>query len=81
MSCLKSAPSKLSNCKILQKDKNVEICDEKSLIWVFWDWNLKKKKKKKRKNHYHVLNKQPRICLIVKIREKIKMPKFANKKS
>ena len=35
LSYLKSAPSNLSNCKSLRKNKNAWICDQKCLIWVF----------------------------------------------
>ena len=37
---LKSEPSNLSNCKILRKNKNASIWDQKCLIWVFFDWSL-----------------------------------------
>ena len=35
LSYLKSAPSNLGNCKILRKNKNTKIWDQKCLIWVF----------------------------------------------
>ena len=42
LSYLKSAPSNLSNCKILRKTKNAQIWDQKCLIWVFLGKNLKR---------------------------------------
>ena len=41
-SYLKSSPSNLYNCKILQENKNVKIWDQKCLIWVFQGQNFKK---------------------------------------
>ena len=40
-SYLKSTPSNLSNCKILQKDKNAEIWDQKYFVGVFLRKNFK----------------------------------------
>ena len=41
LSYLKSAPSNLYNCKILQRNKNASIWDQKCFFWVFLEWNLK----------------------------------------
>ena len=38
----KSAPSNLRNFKILRKNKNAKIWDQKCLIWVFFGQNFKK---------------------------------------
>ena len=37
---LKSATSNLSNCKLLQKNKNASVSDQKCLIWVFLGENF-----------------------------------------
>ena len=41
LSYLKSAPSTLSNCKILQNNKNAKIWDPKRHIWVILGQNFK----------------------------------------
>ena len=42
LSYVKSEPSNLSICKILRKNNNTQICDQKCLIYVFLVWNLEK---------------------------------------
>ena len=37
---LKSTPSNLSNCKLLQKNKNASVSDQKSFIWLFLGENF-----------------------------------------
>ena len=54
LSCLISAPSNLSNCKILQKNKNPEIWDQNTLFGYFWAIILK--------NYCHICNQHPQIC-------------------
>ena len=63
-SYLKSARSKL------WKSKNVSICAQKCLIWVFFVWNLK--------TILSYLKSAP-IVLIGKFREKIKIPNLGTK--
>ena len=54
MSHLKSAPSNLCNCKILQKNKNAWNWNQKCFIWVFLCYNFK--------NYCHIWNQHPQIC-------------------
>ena len=63
LSYLKSAPSNLSNCKMSQN-----VWDQKCLIWVLI-----------LKNYFHIWNQHLRVCLIAKICEEIKVPKFEKK--
>ena len=42
LSCLKSSPLNLSNCKISWNNENGQIWDQKCFIWVFSYQNLKK---------------------------------------
>ena len=37
---LSSTPSNFCNCKILLRNKNVKIWDQKCHFWVFWIKNL-----------------------------------------
>ena len=77
LSYLKSAPSNLSNCKILWKNKNSSNRDQKCLIWVFWQkmpymsiFGLEFEKK------YHIWNQRPWICLVSKFGATLKIRKF-----
>ena len=67
---LKSAPSNLSNCKILRKKKSL-IWAKNALFGYFWAkiWKV----------YCHTWNLDPRTCLIAKYYEIIKMPKFGTK--
>ena len=71
MSYLKSAPTNLSDCNILQKNKNALIWDQNALFGYFWSRILK--------NYCHIWNQHPQSCLISQFREKTKMPKFGTK--
>ena len=69
---LKSVPSNLSHCKILQKNPKIFKFETKNaLFWYFWARILK--------TYCHIWNQCPRICLIAKYRKKTKMPKFGAK--
>ena len=39
---MKSGPSKWYICKILRKNKNAYVLDQKYLLWVFLGWGFKK---------------------------------------
>ena len=53
-SYLKSAPSNLSHCKILQKSKNSNFRTKNALFGYFWARVFK--------NHSHVWNQHPQMC-------------------
>ena len=61
--------------KCREKTKNAYICDQKCLIWVFWNriWDIISKQ------YCHIWNQLPQICLIAKFLRKTKMPKFGTK--
>ena len=73
LSYLKSTPSNLSNCKILQKKQKYLNLEPKILIWVFLGWNWIE--------FCQIWNQHPRTCLLAKFREKMKTPKFGAKMS
>ena len=71
LSYLKSAPTKLSKCKIWWKNEIVYIWDKNVLFGYFATRILK--------NYYHIWNQDPRICQVAIFCEKIKMLKFGTK--
>ena len=77
----KSAPLNLSNCQISWNNETHKFGPKNALFGYFWPkmsylgtfrqlgWNFWKK-------YCHIWNQHPQICLIAKIFEKMKMPKF-----
>ena len=82
LSYLKVAPSNLPHCKILWRNKNASIENQKFLIWIFvtknaifgycWTTNFLK-------NCSHIWNPLLWISLIAKDCEIMEMPKFGTK--
>ena len=62
LSCFKSAPSNLSNCKIFWRNENTYILDKNGLFQYFSPTIFK--------NYCHISNHHPQICLIPKFCEK-----------
>ena len=72
LSYFKSAPSNLCNCKILLKNKNRQIWENKNpLFRYFWARFLK--------YYCHIWNQHPEICWIVKFHGKTRLHKFGTK--
>ena len=68
---MKSAPSTLSNSKILQKKKMSKFGTKNALVSYFWARFLK--------DYCHILYQHPQICLFAKFHETTKIPKFGTK--
>ena len=65
LSYLKSAPSNFSNCKFGEKKNwGPKMCDSSIFLAEIW------------KKYCHIWNKHPRICLIAKYHEIMKMANF-----
>ena len=71
MSYLKWAASNLSSWKIFPKKKKSKFRSKNALFGYFWAGIWKKP--------CHILNEHPRLCLIAKFREIVKMPKFGTR--
>ena len=71
LSYLKSASSNLSSCKIMSKKNALKFGTENAWFGYCWtgSWKI----------YCHIWNQHPRICLLGKFREKMKMPKFGTK--
>ena len=71
---LKSVPSLLSNCKVLQEKQKCLNLGPRILYFIFgYFWA------KILKCYCDIWNQHPWICLNAKFREKIKMPNFVTK--
>ena len=68
---MKSTPTNLSKYPISSKNGNAQIWDQKCLIWVFFDWNLKRILSYLKSAHSDLYN--------WKLSSKKKMPKFWSK--